>query len=169
MRLLKMSIVLSALFFSVNSQAADFNLVTLTPQEDGDTDSFGFTGAIGDNYEFEVLAPFAFTSSVTGISVLSNFLTSLSSGWGTTTFLFAEDGKVNLGGNNYKSFITEEILGAGKYTFSIAATAINSGTYTGAFTVGRVAEVTPVPEPETYAMFLAGLGLLGFASRRRNS
>ena len=33
-------------------------------------------------------------------------------------------------------------------------------------------DVTPsvaaVPEPETYAMLLAGLGLLGFASRRRN-
>lgn len=27
--------------------------------------------------------------------------------------------------------------------------------------------VTPVPEPETYAMFLAGLGLLGFASRKK--
>lgn len=27
--------------------------------------------------------------------------------------------------------------------------------------------VTAVPEPQTYAMFLAGLGLLGFASRRK--
>jgi PEP-CTERM motif len=27
--------------------------------------------------------------------------------------------------------------------------------------------VTPVPEPETYAMLLAGLGLLGFMARRR--
>jgi len=27
--------------------------------------------------------------------------------------------------------------------------------------------VTPVPEPETYAMMLAGLGLVGFAARRR--
>jgi len=26
----------------------------------------------------------------------------------------------------------------------------------------------PVPEPETYATLLAGLGLLGFAARRRN-
>ena len=27
--------------------------------------------------------------------------------------------------------------------------------------------VTAVPEPETYAMLLAGLGLLGFSARRR--
>jgi hypothetical protein len=28
---------------------------------------------------------------------------------------------------------------------------------------------TPVPEPETFAMLIAGLGLLGFSARRRNS
>lgn len=39
----------------------------------------------------------------------------------------------------------------------------------GAFDAGRwsLTSVTPVPEPETYAMLLAGLGLLGFAARRR--
>lgn len=31
----------------------------------------------------------------------------------------------------------------------------------------RTARVTPIPEPETYAMLLAGLGLLGFVARRR--
>ena len=29
--------------------------------------------------------------------------------------------------------------------------------------------ITPVPEPETYALFMAGLGLLGFIARRRKS
>lgn len=36
------------------------------------------------------------------------------------------------------------------------------------FTVG-VAGIAPVPEPETYAMLLAGLGLLGFAVRRNKA
>lgn len=40
------------------------------------------------------------------------------------------------------------------------------GTSNPSFYVGAIA-VTPVPEPETYAMLLAGLGLLGFAARRR--
>jgi hypothetical protein len=31
----------------------------------------------------------------------------------------------------------------------------------------EIGTTTPVPEPETYAMLLAGLGLLGFAARRR--
>jgi hypothetical protein len=33
--------------------------------------------------------------------------------------------------------------------------------------IGMTYHVTAVPEPETYAMLLAGLGLLGFAARRR--
>ncbi|UCV18239.1 alkaline phosphatase PhoX [Ferribacterium limneticum] len=33
--------------------------------------------------------------------------------------------------------------------------------------VDRLIQITAVPEPETYAMFLAGLGLIGFAARRR--
>ena len=32
---------------------------------------------------------------------------------------------------------------------------------------GQLIEVTPIPEPGTYAMLLAGLGLLGFMARRR--
>jgi len=38
----------------------------------------------------------------------------------------------------------------------------NGGTYSVALT-----GVSPVPEPETYAMFMAGLGLMGFIARRR--
>lgn len=34
-------------------------------------------------------------------------------------------------------------------------------------TLTAASGVAPIPEPETYAMMLAGLGLLGFASRRR--
>jgi hypothetical protein len=33
--------------------------------------------------------------------------------------------------------------------------------------VDNIMVAAPVPEPETYAMMLAGLGLLGFAARRR--
>ena len=36
-----------------------------------------------------------------------------------------------------------------------------------AITAGYATSITAVPDPETYAMMLAGLGLLGFAARRR--
>lgn len=40
------------------------------------------------------------------------------------------------------------------------------GNYT-TFTTNAVSAIAAVPEPETYAMMLAGLGLVGFAARRR--
>jgi len=43
----------------------------------------------------------------------------------------------------------------------------NSSGYANDYLVMGVSTVTAVPEPETYAMLLAGLGLLGFAARRR--
>jgi probable HAF family extracellular repeat protein len=48
--------------------------------------------------------------------------------------------------------------GTGVLTF---ATAINNH--------GQVAAIATIPEPETYAMLLAGLGLLGFIARRRKT
>lgn len=43
-------------------------------------------------------------------------------------------------------------------------TSVASGTGPGEFT-----GVAAVPEPETYAMFLAGLGLMGFVARRKQA
>lgn len=54
-------------------------------------------------------------------------------------------------------------LGAGDYTLSLKGTASRSGSYA----VQLLA--APIPEPETYAMLLAGLGVIGtIAVRRRN-
>jgi len=55
-------------------------------------------------------------------------------------------------------------VAAGNYVFSTWGTA--SGTYGGTY-LASVA-VAAVPEPESYAMLLAGLGLLGFVARRRS-
>lgn len=34
---------------------------------------------------------------------------------------------------------------------------------------GQLLVMAAVPEPETYAMMLAGLGMIGFAARRRSA
>lgn len=45
-----------------------------------------------------------------------------------------------------------------------------SGWFNGQLTPGSTQfDVTPVPEPETYALMLAGIGALGFVARRRKN
>lgn len=52
-------------------------------------------------------------------------------------------------------------------TFQLAPTVPNPGLYTLAFSDGIGNGLPAVPEPETYAMLLVGLGLLGFVAQRR--
>ncbi len=60
-------------------------------------------------------------------------------------------------------------LGAGSYSLHASGT-VFPGVGTG--NIGYVAaqlEITPVPEPETFAMLLAGLGVMGAIARRRKA
>jgi len=53
-------------------------------------------------------------------------------------------------------------LTAGSYFFTVSATPVSTiGVYSYTFTTSAV------PEPETYAMLLAGLGIVGMVARRR--
>jgi hypothetical protein len=58
-------------------------------------------------------------------------------------------------------------VAAGAYYINIKGT--SSGSFGGAYN-GSISTtaVTAVPEPESYAMLLAGLGLMGVIARRRN-
>lgn len=66
------------------------------------------------------------------------------------------------GGESRTFDVTIKGLAAGSYDFKVFAQGVS------AFETDRIT-VTAVPEPETYAMFLAGLGLLGVAARRRKA
>ena len=55
----------------------------------------------------------------------------------------------------------------GPQDFVVTNVAQNGGNPTGLRVEFTASNVTPVPEPETYAMLLAGLGLMGVISRRR--
>jgi hypothetical protein len=77
---------------------------------------------------------------------------------------------MDLGGFNYHAFITGP-NGVGMTDLNSLVSLPEGATLyeaTGINNHGQVAAngVSPIPEPETYAMLLAGLGLLGFMARR---
>ena len=70
-------------------------------------------------------------------------------------------------GSNF-ALISYAGLGAGSYELAVHGTLMHGfkgNTYGG----NLVTELAPVPEPETYALMLAGLGAVGFVARRRRS
>jgi len=73
------------------------------------------------------------------------------------------------GADNNTSFAFRVVAAFAPSTSTYAASS-PTATY-GTASTWRFDNVTvmgaPIPEPETYAMFLAGLGLMGFASRRK--
>ena len=66
------------------------------------------------------------------------------------------------------ALISYDGLGAGTYELSVHGT-LNHGFKGNSYGGNFVTELTPVPEPETYALMLAGLGAVGFVARRRRS
>lgn len=52
---------------------------------------------------------------------------------------------------------------AATYTLAVNGTSVGDSRYT------TIVQLAPVPEPETYAMLLAGLGVMGFVAKRRKS
>jgi len=83
------------------------------------------------------------------------------------TSLFSSYGSTNVeaGGIETKS-------GSGVLTLQVAASADTRSLYISAYSNlsgGAYTPTAPVPEPETYAMLLAGLGLMGAITRRRSA
>lgn len=58
---------------------------------------------------------------------------------------------------------------SGDLVFDIAAGGAGTGTFEINYTLSAQAPVIPIPEPESYAMLLAGLGLVSAVIRRRRN
>lgn len=136
-------------------------------------DNSGFFGALftGSNAGATFADQWSFTTTSAG--ALTADLVSLSgnekNGLDITGFSLLDASGVLLGGTQLSTGLTDQWslnydnLAAGTYYVQVSGGVMSNaaGKY-----YADIA-LAPVPEPETYGMMLAGLGLVGFMARRR--
>lgn len=116
--------------------------------------------------------------SITGASTLSGTASNLVLSFGNFSVLNISNLMVNVWNNSHSNGTVWYGSFAGNtqtYTFNLPAagdyhvdiTGIANGASGG--TYGIALSAAPVPEPETFAMLLAGLGLVGTIARRRKT
>lgn len=125
-------------------------------------------GSFSDTYNFSISSASLLSSSANNLPLSLSFFNVLDVA-GLTVNVWDNhhpNGWTNFGnfaGNN--STYTFNLPSAGDYHLDITGTA--TGLAGGVYSVSISA--APVPEPETYAMLLAGLGLMGAITRRRKA
>ena len=169
--LLAAATVASASFFSQAAFAADIsNPATDLTLED----NAAFFGALfpGNNNGNTFTDRYNFSTSVAGTLTADVLAFSRSnSGINLTGFnLFDGSGQLVAGtqllnGANDLFAISSFNLNAGSYWLEVSGNAVGQGA--GKYYASLA--LAPVPEPETYAMMLGGLGLLAVAARRRKA
>ncbi|SDP79048.1 PEP-CTERM protein-sorting domain-containing protein [Rhodoferax sp. OV413] len=130
------------------------------------SDSFTFSTTGGTNI-FSVLAV---KNSLTTASLLDPFTAVLTSLGGLTTYLTYSTA-INSATNSFsQSLYYTGNIAADTYTLTLSGGANNASSFSLLMSASSLSPdiTTPVPEPETYAMMLAGLGLIGAVVRRRN-
>lgn len=94
----------------------------------------------------------------------NNWATSFSGGVNTSNYLNTG----YLAGERPAQFVVGSFI-ADATNQIITSNAKNHWSLISGLQVRTISAVAAVPEPETYAMFMAGLGLMGFIARRRKS
>ena len=171
-------VLASASFVSSAAMAAT---VGNTPQVLDLTDGSGFFGdTFAMNNNGNTFADrFTFTVGATGVgsnldAIISSVSRSADTGLditGVSLFNAAGDALVSSGsslqsGNIDVWTISSNNLAAGNYYLQVSGNLVSDQA---ASFGGAVSMAAPVPEPETYGMMLAGLGVLGFLARRRKA
>jgi len=171
-----------ALGLTVVSVSAQAGALTFENGAANFGNNFFTNGTFTDTFTFTVDTTGIFSATVSG-----GYFTFPSFGqvWGVDITAFSLTGPVAASGTEvaavipFTSFtadnwtISTTNLVAGDYSLNVSGTAIPISVFpvTAATGYGGQAllEVSAVPEPETYGMMLAGLGLMGFVAARRKS
>jgi PEP-CTERM motif len=173
MKLKSVALAVSALVLSVAAQAADLGTLDVPS-----TTTFGATattGILNEIWQFTTGVPsFASASASNTVSMLqgtgylyglTNFTATLNGmPLNVETVAMQSAGPVFFQATQVLS-IAPVALAAGTYSLVISGEVI--GQFGGGYTATLALAAAPVPEPETYAMMLAGLAALGFLARRR--
>jgi MYXO-CTERM domain-containing protein len=179
------SSVLMALAFAGSAcvaQSAQAGVVDISKAATAVTLTNGGSASFVDSFkrnQKDAIFSEKFTFTTTGWTDLDMIITSTSpnaaSGLNLTGFaLFDANDKEVLGGKALSTgaddkwqLKTEEKkhLAAGQYYFLVQGNMVSTG---GATFAANGSVLSAVPEADTYAMLLAGLGLLGVVARRRN-
>ncbi|PHV04308.1 hypothetical protein CSQ96_26245 [Janthinobacterium sp. BJB412] len=171
------AIALTAGMFAQQAQAVtpvDHALADLIDfNSDNLGNSFAGAGAFSDHFTFTTDASAYLTdallhtvkSEVT-ISSFGLYLASDNTLVGSTAIEVSEtDSSVAQAGSGYWRFSGVNIAANTGYYVAVDGTVSSSG----GTAYGGTVFITAVPEPETYAMLLGGLGIMAFLARRRKT
>ena len=158
---------------AVGAYAADYDLMVLTPGDPPKSfNAFHGGGGLinfNDNFLFELLLP-----GLTSGSLIDIAIPSITGAAFTSATLYAgtpmAPGAVVVaasGSSTAMSFM-QTPTPAGKYYLNVTGNSIAGVSYGAAYNGSINVAIAPVPEPESYAMLLAGLGVMGAIAVRRN-
>ena len=121
-----------------------------------------FNGAFhsSGNFVFEIAGTAAGQYDVLAINGAANFT------GGNVEFDFIDGFHASVG-DHWDFLLANNVTGWDSLSFSSNVSGL--GTSITQDSLGAHLSITSVPEPETYAMFMAGLGLMGFIARRRKN
>lgn len=152
-------LALSFTAVSFTANAADYAATVVGPGQftfQNTAPAASFT----DRISFSVLSSSDLVGTISGTS-FKNFTLSAFDLYTSSNTLVSTGSFDNLAGKASVGFISDSGL-TGNYYLLVSGTT-SGGTYNGNISL------SPVPEPESYAMMLAGLGLMGFVARRRRA
>jgi hypothetical protein len=159
-----LSSAFNAAYAAPTNPAETFNLGTDPAGYDASV-ALAYPGAFSDTFEFSLTQPSDAYGAGSYTTQKARFSTIFDISDFTLSLFRSGDGNTLLGSTSAKNFGTLDAfnLDSGNYFYTVSGNVL--GKHAGRFDF-RV-DVLPVPEPETYALMLAGLGLLGAAARRK--